>query len=137
MRRPSERRRRGGTLLRHQAGALAATLVDYGVMIALVSGGGAPPALGTALGATCGGIANFTLSRAWIFRATHDRTASQAFRYAIVSLGSLLLNTAGVHVVAERFHVQYVAARLAVSVAVSVLWNFPLQRTFVFKARPS
>jgi putative flippase GtrA len=137
MRPPNERRRRGGALLRHQAGAIAATLVDYGVMVALVSGGGASPALGTAVGATCGGIANFTVGRLWIFRATHGRTAPQAFRYALVSLGSLLLNTAGEHVLAERFHIQYVAARLAVSVAVSVLWNFPLQRTFVFKARPS
>lgn len=122
------------SLLRHQAGSMAATLVDYSVMIMLVSLGGVTPALGTAAGAACGGVLNFLLGRRWVFRATRHRTAPQAGRYAVVSLGSLLLNTAGVHVLASYFLVQYVAARVAVSLAVSVFWNFPMQRSFVFKA---
>jgi putative flippase GtrA len=120
-------------LVRHQAGSFIATVVDYSVMITLVSLGGALPAVGTAIGAASGGVANFVLGRRWIFRATHHRTAPQAARYAMVSLGSLLLNTAGVHLLAAGFHVQYVAARVAVSLAVSILWNFPMQRTFVFR----
>jgi putative flippase GtrA len=106
-------------LLRHQAGSVAATIVDFAVMIALVSLVGAAPAVGTAVGAASGGIVNFTLGR----------------RYALVSLGSLALNTCGVHVLAGVMHYPYVAARLAVSFAVSVLWNFPLQRGFVFGGR--
>lgn len=120
--------------LRHQAGAMAATVVDYSVMITLVSLGGAAPALGTAAGAACGGVTNFFLGRRWVFRATSYRTAPQAGRYAVVSVGSLLLNTAGVYVLASHFLVQYVAARVAVSLAVSVFWNFPMQRSFVFRA---
>jgi putative flippase GtrA len=122
------------TLLRHQTGSLVATVVDYSVMIALVSLGGAPPAVGTAAGAASGGAVNFLLGRRWIFRATGHKTAPQAVRYIIVSLGSLLLNTAGVYALAELLRVQYVAARVMVSVAVSLLWNYPLQRTFVFRA---
>lgn len=124
----------GTALLRHQTGAIAATVVDYSVMIALVSAAGAPPALGTAAGAASGAVVNFLLGRRWIFRATRHRTAPQAGRYALVSFASLLLNTAGVHVLAAYLHVQYVAARVAVSLAVSVLWNFPMQRSFVFRA---
>lgn len=120
-------------LARHQAGAIAATAVDYSVMIALVSIAGATPALGTAAGAVCGGFANFVLGRHWVFRATSHRTASQAGRYALVSFGSLIFNAAGVHVLATLLHIQYVAARVAVSLAVSILWNFPMQRAFVFK----
>lgn len=112
---------------------MVATVVDYSVMIALVSLGGAPPAAGTAVGAASGGFANFLLGRRWVFRATNHRTAPQAWRYAMVSAGSLVLNTAGVHVLATLFHIQYVAARVVVSIAVSLLWNFPMQRTFVFK----
>lgn len=85
-------------------------------------------------GAACGGISNFLVGRRWVFRATGYRTAPQAGRYAVVSLGSLLLNTAGVQVLTSRVLVQYVAARVAVSLAVSVLWNFPMQRSFVFRA---
>lgn len=119
-------------LLRHQAGSVIATIVDFSVMIALVSLAGAAPALGTAVGAASGGTVNFLLGRKWIFRATHHHPAPQAGRYAMVSFGSLVLNTCGVHVLASVLHYPYVYARFAISFAVSILWNFPLQRHFVF-----
>jgi putative flippase GtrA len=122
------------TLLRHQAGSIVATAADYAVMITLVSLAGAAPAVGTAVGAACGGVVNFFLGRRWIFRATEHRSAPQAGRYALVCFGSLLLNTAGVQAFAGHVHVHYVAVRVAVSLAVSLFWNFPMQRTFVFGA---
>jgi len=122
-------------LLRHQAGSVIATLVDFAVMIALVSLAGAAPALGTAVGAASGGVVNFLLGRRWIFHATQYHPAPQAGRYAMVSLGGLAINTCGVHVLAGIMHYPYVAARLAVAVTVSILWNFPLQRGFVFGGR--
>jgi putative flippase GtrA len=119
---------------RHQAGAVVATAVDFTVMIVFVSVAGAPPELGTAVGAATGGVTNFVLGRRWVFRATDRHPLPQAGRYFVVSLGSLLLNTAGVHVLASVLHFQYVAARVAVSFLVSLFWNFPMQRTFVFGA---
>jgi len=119
-------------LLRHQMGAVAATIVDYTMMIALVTGLGVAPAVGTAAGATSGGILNFVLGRRWIFRSTDGSAGPQARRYAAVSVGSLILNTCGVHVLASILQYPYVAARLVVSFCVSVLWNFPMQRSFVF-----
>ena len=119
-------------LLRHQMGAVAATVVDYSVMIVLVSGFGAAPAVGTAVGAASGGVLNFVLGRRWIFRSTAAAAGGQAGRYAMVSLGSLILNTCGVQALAGILQYPYVAARLAVSFCVSVLWNFPMQRKFVF-----
>jgi len=119
-------------LIRHQAGAAAATVVDFSVMVALVSCAGAPPAVGTAVGASCGAALNFALGRHWIFRALGGRSTHQAARYALVSLTSLLLNTGGVQVLAGVLHVPYVAARVVVALCVSVVWNFPMQRGFVF-----
>jgi putative flippase GtrA len=121
-------------LLRHQAASVVATIVDYSVMIGLVSVAGASPAVGTAFGAASGGGVNFFLGRRWIFRSTQAPPARQAGRYAVVSFGSLVLNTCGMHVLADILHYPYVAARLAVSFVVSLLWNFPMQRTFVFGA---
>ncbi|MDB5213387.1 MAG: CDP-diacylglycerol--glycerol-3-phosphate 3-phosphatidyltransferase [Myxococcaceae bacterium] len=120
------------TLVRHQMGSVAATAVDYSVMIAVVSGLGAPPAVGTAVGAATGGVFNFFLGRRWIFRSTRAEAAHQARRYALVSLGGLVLNTCGVHVLAGILHYPYVAARVVVSIVVSLVWNFPMQRSFVF-----
>ncbi len=100
---------------------------------------GANAELGTVLGAACGAVANFTLGRRWMFRRDGGpgRGASaQAARYALVSLTSLLCNALGEYVLHERAGMQYQLARVAVSVLVSVLWNFPMQRHFVFGTDP-
>jgi putative flippase GtrA len=118
---------------KHQIAALIATAVDFAVMIALVELAGASPVLATAVGAACGAVTNFTLGRTAVFGATHDRVHVQALRYAFVSGTSLGLNALGVHVLAIMLGTHYVAARLITSFFVSVLWNFPLQRHFVFR----
>jgi putative flippase GtrA len=118
------------TLLRHQLGALAATALDYALMILAVERLGVTPPAATALGATLGGVANFLLGRSWIFRAGSGAWSAQAARYALVSGGSAAWNALGVFLLHD---VPYVWARVAVSLAVSVLWNFPAQRRFVFR----
>ncbi len=120
---------------RHQAGALVATLVDFGTMIACVRAG-LPPVAGTAIGASCGAVTNFSLGRHWIFRVVSPgRIQGQALRYAIVSLSSLALNTLGEFVVHDVAHVQYIVARLIVAGVVGVGWNYPLHRGWVFAER--
>jgi putative flippase GtrA len=126
---------RHARLLRHQAGAAVATVVDFTMMVALVSLAGAAPALGTALGAAAGGTVNFILGRRWIFRATSEHASPQAGRYAAVSLGSLLLNAGAIHLLAGRLHYPLVAARVGVALTVGLLWNYPMHRTFVFGGR--
>jgi putative flippase GtrA len=118
------------TIAKHQAGALA---VDFAVMIGVVQGLGLSPVTGTAMGAAVGAGANFTLGRRWIF-PTDDpaRMHLQAVRYAAVSLTSLLLNALGEFVLHDLLRVQYVAAGLVVAVAVSIAWNYPLHRAWVF-----
>src|SRR5690348_15355454 len=84
-----------GIVVRHQAGAAAATLVDFSSMIVGVDALGLRPVTATALGATAGAVMNFILARRWIFRATWGRPAGQALRYAMVAAGGLAFNTAG------------------------------------------
>jgi putative flippase GtrA len=121
------------TLGRHQIGAAIATAIDFGTMIALVEMLGLSPVAGTAISAPLGGLTNFALGRAWIFRRHTGHWAWQAARYALVSGASAGWNTAGEHLVHDLAHVQYVAARIVVSVLVSLLWNFPVQRRWVFR----
>lgn len=134
---PPERPHRGWRVLaRHQLGALVATLVDFGTMIACVHAG-LRPVSGTAIGAACGAIVNFTLGRRWIFPTGSPRRLDrQALRYAVVSLSSLGLNTLGEHVAHDLAHVQYVLARVLVAGVVGLGWNFPLHRGWVFAPRP-
>jgi putative flippase GtrA len=133
--RSAESRGVWGTLARHQVGALAATILDFSVMVTCVQRLGLSPVAATAIGATVGAVTNFTLSRAWIFRRHSGHWAGQAIRYALVSGGGAGWNTLGEHLMHDVEHVQSVVARALVSVAVSLLWSFPMQRRFVFRER--
>jgi putative flippase GtrA len=121
------------TVARHQLAALASTNLDFASMIALVERLGVRPVLAAWLGATVGGVSNFALGRAWIFRRPRGHPAAQAVRYAVVSATSAGLNAAGEHLLHDLGGMEYVVARLIGSVAVSLLWNFPTQRRFVFR----
>ncbi len=121
------------TLGRHQIGATVATATDFGTMISCVELLGMSPVAATAIGATLGAVTNFTLGRQWIFRRQSGAFLGQATRYALVSAASAGWNTLGEHALHDRAHVQYVLARALISVAVSLVWNFPLQRRFVFQ----
>jgi putative flippase GtrA len=121
------------TLARHQLGATLAAVVDFGVMIAAVQAAGWTPVQATAVGASVGALANFALGRLWIFRRRWGGLGAQALRYAAVAAASAMWNTLGEHLVHDVMHVQYIAARVLVSIAVSLIWNFPMQRRFVFR----
>jgi putative flippase GtrA len=123
------------TVAKHQVASLVATAVDFGAMIFLVELKLLHPTYAVVASATLGAITNFLLGRGWTFKATSDHAGGQMFRYALVSAASLGLNALGENILAERLHVQYVGARLIVAVAVSLFWNFPMQRSFVFGRR--
>ena len=118
---------------KHQIGSLVATAVDFGSMVAWVELAHLPAVPATALGATAGGVTNFLLGRRWIFQAHGDAAGPQAVRYALVSAASAGWNALGEWLAHDRLGVQYLLARAMVAVLVSLLWNYPMQRHFVFR----
>lgn len=124
------------TLFLHQAAAVITTVVDFGTMIVLVSLVGLRPGIATLLSALLGGIVNFTLARRFVFRRSPGEAPAhapvQGLRYAVVSVASALWNAAGESLLTRAFGVPYVLARALVAVAVSLGWNYPLHRYFVF-----
>ena len=121
------------TFVKHQAASVFTTAVDFGTMIACVHFAGISPVWATGIGAGVGAVTNFTLGRRWIFQSIESHAGYQAARYALVSGASLVLNMIGEWLVHDVAQVQYVFARAMVAALVSVLWNFPMQRGFVFK----
>jgi putative flippase GtrA len=119
---------------RHQIASLIATAVDFGMMVSLVEALGVGAVWATAAGASSGAIVNFLLGRYWVFRAGGGPVGAQAVRYGMVSAASAGLNTLGEHVFVRILGLQYFVARIVVAVVVSLGWNFPLQRVFVFRA---
>ncbi len=123
-------------LWRHQAAALAASVLDFGVMILGVQELHLRPVAATVLGASLGAVTNFALGRSWVFRAPPGRDTSrvttQGVRYALTAGASAVLNALGEYLLHDRAHVHYLVARLLVAAAVGMLWNFNMQRRFVF-----
>jgi len=124
------------TFARHQAGAIFVTLLDFTTMTVFVKALGTSAVLGTVAGATLGGVTNFILGRRWIFAATGASAHHQAARYAAVSGASLVLNATGEYLLHDRMGLQFQIARAIVAALVSVAWNFPMHRYFVFPHRP-
>ncbi len=119
---------------KQQTAALAATLVDYVVMVACASGVGLSAARATAMGALVGMFVGFTLGRRWVFDAVDAQPLAQAWRYFVVSLVSLVANASGEgFLVGAGLH--YLAARPIISTAVGLGWNLPMQQFFVFRRR--
>jgi putative flippase GtrA len=112
--------------------ALAATVVDFGSLTIWVEVLHRFYPIGVAIGAGLGAITNFTLNRYWAFDAAHAPVGKQAVRYAIVSFGSLCLNTGGVWLVTEKLHLFYMVSKIVVALMVGFLFNYPLQRHFVY-----
>ncbi len=113
------------------------TVVDFSTMILFVQLFRVPPVWATGIGAGVGAVTNFTLGRLWIFEARKNRAAGQAARYAAVSGASLLLNMLGEWLVHDVAHLEYVIARAIVALCVSVGWNYPMHKNFVFGKKPS
>lgn len=120
-------------LFRHQIAALVATTVDFVTMFALVELVSLAPSHATLVGASAGAGANFVLGRKYTFPNSEGSVAGQLVRYAVVAGMSALLNAFGVWLLG-RVGVPYGGARVVTALVVSVAWNFPMHRAFVFAA---
>ncbi len=116
-----------------QIAALIGTIVDFLMTIFFTEFFGILYWVSNAIGAAMGAITNFLLGRYWVFEAAHQKIGSQAIRYALVSTGSLILNTSGVYLVTEYFNLHYVASKVIIAVLVAISFNFILQKNFVYK----
>lgn len=121
------------TLVGHQLASVVSGAVDFATMIAFVRLASFSPTLATVFGAAAGAVVNFSLGRRVVFSDHVGAMGPQVARYAVVSGTSLVLNAAGEYWATAGMHVQYIAARACVALSVSLLWNFPLQRHFVFR----
>jgi putative flippase GtrA len=120
------------SLRRSQIASLTATVVDFGSLIALVEIGRVWYVAATATGALLGALINFILGRHWSFMAEHAAVREQAIRYAAVATVGLVLNSLGVYLLTDHLAIHYPISKTTTAFMVGLLYNFPLQRGFVF-----
>jgi putative flippase GtrA len=122
--------------VRHQLASIVATVADFGTMVLLVEYFHRSPTLATLCGATFGAVVNFMMNRHFTFARADEAVGGQALRYAGVSGASAGLNAIGEYLGTSLLRAPYLAVRLVVAIAVSVAWNFPMHRSYVFRSAP-
>lgn len=120
------------TFLKANMASLVASLSDFLMTILLVQWGRVDVVIAAVAGTTTGGVVNFLIGRHWVFQTGDNRVVRQFFKYGLVWTGNLLLNTGGVYLLASCAGFHYIGSKLVTAVLVAVLYNYPLQKNFVF-----
>jgi putative flippase GtrA len=120
------------TFLKANVASLAASLSDFMMTLLLVQWCQVNVVMAAATGTVTGGIVNFFIGRHWVFSPGDEKIVKQLWKYALVWTGNLFLNTGGVYVFACQFGLHYTISKVVVSLMVAFLYNYPLQKNFVF-----
>jgi len=124
---------RSPIFVKAQLSSVFATAFDFIVTHALTGLLGLWYLLSSPIGTILGGLLNFLLGRYWVFQNKKSDKVKQAMRYILIWCGSLLLNTCGIYLLTEKFHLHYLMSKLLISITVSIFFNYYFQKTFVFK----
>ena len=133
-------------LVKALCSAQLATILDFMVTFILSSLFGVYYVLASFIGSLTGGIFNCILNSRWVFPHNGVRKKHVALKYMLVWGTSILLNTGGTFLCTEwlkrRHSLQilmgdnidqiYIVGKIIVAVMVAVLWNYTMQRYFVF-----
>lgn len=112
--------------------SLLTTALDFGTLIGLTELFGVEYVLSTWIGTVVGSLANFTINKQWAFSARGAPAIPALGRFVLVQLGASALHTAGVWLLTRFGRLPYPVSKLVVATAVYLVWNFPLNRWFVF-----
>lgn len=121
------------TFLKANASSLIASFCDYLVTIIFKQFLQVDAVIASIIGTIFGGVINFLIGRYWAFKSVKVPIAEQGKRYLLTWTGNLILNALGVYVLISHCGVQYLIAKVATSLTVSIAYNYPIQKFYVFK----
>jgi len=109
---------------------LAAALVHYGLLVALVEGGGAHPVPATLAGYVAGGLVSYALNRRHTYESTRPHREA-TWRFAVVAGVGFLLTWGFMHVFVEWLAAPYFPAQV-VTTGIVMLWSFIAHKIWTF-----
>jgi putative flippase GtrA len=120
------------SLTRSAATSIFTTSLDLGTLTVLVELFHLNYVIATFFGTVVGSLSNFLINRHWAFEARAGAAHWQLFRFLPVQAGSSALHTLGVWLITEHTRLKYFGSKVVVSVIVYLIWNYPMNRFFVF-----
>ena len=119
--------------IKANSASLASSFCDYLVAILLKELMLLTPFLASIIGTMAGGVVNFFINRQWVFRSYNTSIYFQSKRYFVIWSGNLILNAVGLYLLIHVGGLYYITAKLITSVLVATMYNYPLQKKYVFK----
>lgn len=116
-----------------ETSAIVASAVDFSLSFFLVQAVGTWYALASFFGALAGGIINCYVNYQWVFDKQEQRKPYLVLKYFVVWSISILLNTSGTWFFTELSGVNFIIIKAIVAIIVAILWNYQMQRIFVFR----
>lgn len=135
--------------LRAQFSSQLASITDFSVTIVLAKVFSLYYVYATFFGSVCGGIVNCIINYKWTFKAKDSKKRHVAIKYLTVWTGSIIFNTSGTYLVTELlgrftwlrdllghlFDDVFIVSKIFVSLIVGFVWNYNMQRLFVYRNR--
>ena len=125
------------SLFRCAGSSLAAVLVEFALLTALVSLFHIFYLAGALIAAAAGLILAFLLNRSWAFADGRGRAWRQLGKHILVVAGGVGIGTLLLWVAVHQLSVPYQLGWLASGTVVFFAWTFPMQRLFTFRAAPA
>jgi putative flippase GtrA len=120
-----------------QISAFFGGIVDYLVMIFFTEVFGIHYTISIALGGIIGAVVNFSLNRRWTFQTKGliyiSSRLRQMSKFVIVLLNSIVLKSSGTFFFTSFIGIDYKISRIITDLLVSWIFNYTLQRHWVFR----
>lgn len=84
-----------------------------------------------AIGFTAAAISNYFLNRIWTFHSTDPAVTIQFFKFFLVSLIGLGINTMILYILVNKYKKNFYFSKL-IAIAVVMLWNFTINFLITF-----
>lgn len=125
------------TFSKAQVSAFIGGIVDYSTMVFITEVFHLHYTLSIIIGGIIGSIFNFGLNKNWVFRSRNapyrHSTIHQSVRFVVVVINSILLKDAGTYLITKFWLIDYRISRLIVDLFVSLIFNYTLQKYWVFR----
>jgi len=122
-----------------QVSSFAGGIVDYLIMISLTEFLHLHYTLSIVAGGIIGAIVNFSINRLWSFRSKEIpyqvSGRRQVIRFILVVMNSILLKTTGTWYFTSFMKIDYKISRIITDLLVSLIFNFTLQKHWVFRRK--
>ena len=120
-----------------QLSAFLGGVVDYVTMVLVTELFSIHYTLSIVVGGMVGALVNFSLNRYWAFKSKEipyqHGFIKQLFKFILVAMNSIFMKSSGTYLVTYLLGLDYKISRLLVDLSVSLLFNYNLQRCWVFK----